>query len=300
MRIVATLLNSPSRTAGLRLGVPGGPLHLWHLASLDAPTVAAVWAWAFAWAAHVSLPVWMTAALALIVWTIYIGDRLLDARAGLRTPPAHELRDRHYFHWRHRRVLLPAAVVAGVAAAGLVISRLPARSVRPDSIVAAATLLWLTGVHTRRRMFSRATVHLREWVAEIVVGALFAIGCALPVCSQVGAAHSWQQFLRLPLAAIGIYAALAWLNLHAIAVWESQRAVRVRGAAVGLAVVALSLVVFCAPRSAVLLVAAAGAALLLALLDCLRGRIAPLSLRMAADLVLLTPAVFIAEKYLRG
>ena len=290
---MATLLNSPSRETGLRLGGPGVLLHLWHLASLDAPTVAVVWAWAFAWAAHVSLPLWMEAALALIVWTIYIGDRLLDARAGLRTPPEHELRERHYFHWRHRRVLLPAAALAAVAAAAVVISRLPARSLRPDSIVAAATLLWLTGVHTRRGMFSWAAVHLRERLAEVVVGGLFVVGCALPVCSQLGAAHSLSQFLKLPLAAIAVFAALAWLNLHAIAVWESQQVVRVRGVAVILAVVALFLAPFCAPRSAALLVAAACSALLLALLDCLRGRISALSLRAAADLVLLAPVVLL-------
>ncbi|WP_157439910.1 hypothetical protein [Terracidiphilus gabretensis] len=284
----------------LRLRALIEPVHLWHLASLDAPTVAVVWAWAFAWAAHVSLPGWMTAALALIVWTIYIGDRLLDARAGLRTPPEHELRERHYFHWRHRRVLLPAAALAAVAAAVVVMSRLPARSIRPDSIVAAATLLWLTSVHTRRRMFSGGAAHLRGRVAEIVVGALFVIGCALPVCSQVGAAHSVAQFLRLPLAAIVVFAALAWLNLHAIAVWESQRAARVRWAAVVLAVTALGLAVFCGPRSGPLLIAAACSALLLALLDCLRGRISALSLRAAADLVLLTPVVLLLEKYLRG
>jgi hypothetical protein len=294
MEKVATLLNSPSRTTGLRLGVPAGLLHLWHLASLDAPTVAVVWAWAFAWAVHVSLPGWMTAALALIVWTIYIGDRLLDARAGLRTPPAHELRERHYFHWRHKKVLLPAAVLAAMAAAGLVISRLPARSIRPDSIVAAATLLWLTSVHTQRRpMFARASAVVRERMAEIIVGALFVVGCALPVCSQVGAAHSLAQFLKLPLAAILVYMALAALNLHAIAVWESQRAVRVRWPAVVLALVALLLAAFCAPRSGALLAAAAGSALLLGLLDCLRGRISSLSLRAAADLVLLMPVVLL-------
>jgi hypothetical protein len=294
MEKVATLLNSPSRTTGLRLGVPAGLLHLWHLASLDAPTVAVVWAWAFAWAVHVSLPGWMTAALALIVWTIYIGDRLLDARAGLRTPPAHELRERHYFHWRHKKVLLPAAVLAAMAAAGLVISRLPARSIRPDSIVAAATLLWLTSVHAQRRpMFARASAVVRERMAEIIVGALFVVGCALPVCSQVGAAHSLAQFLKLPLAAILVYMALAALNLHAIAVWESPRAVRVRWPAVVLALVALLLAAFCAPRSGALLAAAAGSALLLGLLDCLRGRISALNLRAAADLVLLTPVVFL-------
>jgi hypothetical protein len=300
MEAVATLINSPAKATGFRFGLPAALLHLWHLTSLDAPAVAVVWALAFAWAAHVSLPGWMTAALALIVWTIYIGDRLLDARAGLQTPPAHELRERHYFHWRHRRVLMPAAALAGLAAVVLVISRLPARSIRPDSIVAAATLLWLTSVHAQRRFviaqaswFARALTGMRERLAAVVVGALFVVGCALPACSQLGAAHSMAQFLKLPLAAIAMYAALAWLNLHAIAVWESQQAGRVRVAGVILALAAFCLAAFSAPRSMGILVAGAGAALLLALLDCLRGRISALSLRAAADLVLLTPVVFL-------
>ena len=291
---MATLLNSPSTAAASRFNLPAALLHFWHLASLDAPSVAVTWAWAFAWAAHVSLPAWMTAALALIVWTIYIADRLLDARAGLQTPPAHELRERHYFHWRHRRVLIPFGALAGLTAAALVISRLPERSLRPDSIVAAATLLWLTSVHAQRRPApTRALAAGRERMAEVVVGALFAAGCALPVCSQLGAAHSVGQFLRLPLAAIAVFAALAWLNLHAIAVWESQQAGRVRRAAVALAVSALGLAVFSSAQSRELLIAAGCSALLLAALDCLRKRIAPLSLRAAADLVLLTPVVFL-------
>jgi hypothetical protein len=296
MKSVATLLSPPSPATASRFGFAAAPLHFWHLASLDAPTVAVVWAWGFARAAHVSLPAWITAALGLIVWTIYVGDRLLDARAGLRKPPEHELRERHWFHWRHRRVLFPAAVFSAGAAAALVISRLPARSVRPDSIVAAATLLWLTSVHAQRRpVFARVSAAGRERLAEMVVGAIFAVGCALPVCSQLGAAHSVAQFLRLPLAAIAIYAALAWLNLHAIAAWESQKTAWVRGAAVILALAALGLAVFSSYRSAELLVAAGCSALLLAVLDCLRGRIAPLSLRAAADLVLLTPVAFLVQ-----
>jgi hypothetical protein len=254
------------------------------------------WAWAFAWAAHVKVPGWTAIALALIVWTIYIGDRLLDARAGLRVPSQHNLQERHYFHWRHRGILLPVAGLAGAVAASLVFSQLPARSVRPDSLVAAATLLWLAGVHAHRRPAgARVPEAGREWLTAMVVGALFAAGCALPVSSQLGAGHSVAQFLKLPLVPITVYAALAWLNLHAISVWESERGGRVRGAAVMVALAALGAAVFCAPRSAALLAAAGCSALLIAILDCVRGRISALTLRAAVDLVLLTPVVFLIQ-----
>ena len=64
-----------------------------------------VWSLAFASVAKIYLPVWVPVLLALATWSIYIGDRLLDARRALRTGALHSLRERHFFHWRHRRLL---------------------------------------------------------------------------------------------------------------------------------------------------------------------------------------------------
>lgn len=290
---MATLLNPP--TAQPRTRGTFKPLHLWHLASLDAPTVAVAWAWAFAWAAHVRFPLWSAAALALIVWTIYIADRLLDARATFHRPGAHDLRDRHHFHWRHRRILLPLAALTGLAAAALVFSQLPARSLRPDSLIAAATLLWLTSVHAQRRPESAIkSSGFSKLRYPIVVGLLFTLGCALPVSSQLAAAHSLSQFLKLPLLPLAAYAALAALNLRAIAVWEStprksrpQSSIQIP--ALFLAPASLALAAFSAPRPAAILAAASSSALLLLFLDRIREKLSPLTLRAAADLVLLTP-----------
>jgi hypothetical protein len=94
-----------------------GPLAWWHLASLDAPTVAVAWSLGFAWAAGVALPAWVPALLALTAWAVYIGDRLLDARAAIRSGETHRLRERHFFHHRHRRVFGVLAVAASCAAA---------------------------------------------------------------------------------------------------------------------------------------------------------------------------------------
>jgi hypothetical protein len=261
------------------------PLHLWHLCSLDAPTVAVIWACAFAWAAHVPLRPWAAAALGLIVFAIYVADRLLDVRS-----EKHDLRERHFFHWRHRHLLLPLAALAAVAAASLVWVQLPARSIRPDSLIAAATVLWLGSVHIIGRPFAS----LRRRLYPIIVGALFAAGCALPVCSQLAAFHSLTQFLKLPLAPILALAALAALNLQAIHEWESRQwnphpASRIRPAAILLALASLSLAIFAPPRSAALLAAAAISALLLLILDRNQKQLSPLTLRAAADLVLLTP-----------
>jgi len=61
------------------------PLRLWHLASLDAPTVAVVWTLGFAWAASVRLPPWIPVLLALATWAVYVADRL----SGCAAVPAH-------------------------------------------------------------------------------------------------------------------------------------------------------------------------------------------------------------------
>ena len=56
------------------------PLALWHLLSLDAPSVATVWTIAIAHAAGVDLPWTSAAAMFIAVWILYAADRLLDAR----------------------------------------------------------------------------------------------------------------------------------------------------------------------------------------------------------------------------
>lgn len=233
------------------------------------------------------------AALILIVWFIYIVDRLLDARAGLRTPSQHTLRDRHWFHWRHRRILLPLACLAAIAAAALVLARLPMRALRPDSLVAAATLVWLGSVHLGTRHSAAA----RERMAEIVVALIFVTGCALPILPQNPAA-----FARLALAPALLFAAVAWLNLHAINAWESAPNTasihsripsRIHPAGAAIAAIGFTLaacaMLLAAPRTAALLACAACSALLLVLLDRMRNRMTPITLRAAADMVLLTP-----------
>ncbi|MEI4861391.1 hypothetical protein Q8G41_27770, partial [Klebsiella pneumoniae] len=62
-------LRSGSST---RLQIPR-ILTLWHLASLDAPTVAVVWALSFAWAAGVHLTPWTPLLLASGTWSVYVG-----------------------------------------------------------------------------------------------------------------------------------------------------------------------------------------------------------------------------------
>ncbi len=275
-------------------------LRLWHLASLDAPTVSLVWSWAFAWAVCVRLPLWAPAVLALIAWAIYIADRLLDARAGMQCPPLHRLRERHRFHWKYRRILAPAAALAASAAAALVMFRLPAGARIPDSALAAATLAYFSGVHSRGnawRLLERMLSPLSS--RPFVIGVLFTAACLLPAASQATPAALPAQLRELAPVFLG-FASLAWLNCQAIGAWEAdspnhgRNGIARKAAAIAAGLLAAALASGAVDaRLAVLLAAGAASALLLLLLDRARLRMSPLALRAAADLALLTPAVLL-------
>jgi len=272
------------------------PLRLWHLASLDAPTVAVVWSLAFAWAAGLHLPAWVPVLLALTTWSVYIGDRLLDAYAGLRSNALDRLRERHLFHWRHRLVLAPAAFGAAAASAAIILTLMPDLLRRHDSVLAAAALAYFSGVHSRRKPPSWLAPLLSK---EFLVGVLFTAGCALPTLSQMPISFGTVRQVAPLFAAIAFLAALAWLNCHAIESWESRKTgsrIFAEGCFIGAAGLALSVAI--APihfRIAALLVAGAAAAFLIALLDCRRRHFTSVALRAAADLVLLTPIFLLAR-----
>jgi hypothetical protein len=202
------------------------PLRFWHLASLDAPTVAVVWSLAFAWAAKVRLPVWIPLLLALAAWTAYVADRLLDVRAALRTGNLHNLRQRHWFHHRHRRLLGPLAMAAACAAACIVVSVMPVAACERNSVLAVAALAYFTNVHSSRRLrgagLSNASLPslVPLFKKELFVGLLFTAACALPAFSRALTRTSAPIW---PLAGTaGFFATLAWLNCHAIERWETE------------------------------------------------------------------------------
>jgi hypothetical protein len=304
MELVATPLANPFPPAqtGSKLqfvpfaGRPSGLLRLWHLASLDAPTVAIVWAWAFAWSAHIHLAAWPLVLLGLVVWTVYIADRLLDAQAGRRNPADHDLRARHHFHWRHRRILAPLAGVAALVAAAIVRRRVPVIALPQDSAVAIATLAYFSGVHGRLKLPGTLERLARAIGSrECLVGALFAAGCVLPAWSVDPASWGPASPLRLLVVPAIYFAALAWLNLRAITRWESG--LRLGGITWALSGAGLLLAASLAagqPRAAALVTAAAVSALLIGWLDSKSARLEPVTLRAAVDLVLLSPLLLVA------
>lgn len=286
------------RHAGARIEAPR-PLGLWHLASLDAPSVAVVWTLSFAKAVGVHLPLWVPVLIGMGTWFVYVGDRILDTARARAAGNLESLRERHFFHWRHRHVLVPLAACAAIASTAIVFGEMPAAIRKHDSALAVAALTYFSGIHVpgaRPRWLAR----LRS--KEVLVGVLFTAGCALPTMTRLhaGLLSSWQ--IGLLLAVLGCYAALAWLNCAAIDQWESNEecggqsmsASRIESpaqcTAVSAGVLALASAAFSASFS-ILAGACAASALLLWALDRQRKRLAPLALRCAADLVLLTPLI---------
>jgi hypothetical protein len=274
-------------------------LRLWHLTSLDAPTVAVVWSLGFAWAAKVRLPVWIPILLALATWAVYIADRVLDGRAAIRTANFSGLRERHRFHDRHRRVLIPIAIAAACAAAGMVFTLMPWAARERNSVLAMAALVYFARVHFPRRISFGLASLSRVLKKEMLVGILFTAACALPAISRV---TTYEVKVLWPMCAAGIvFALVAWLNCYAIDRWEAgeePRKTQIQLAAylLGFAGLLLAAVIsFVQPRVAALIVAGAVSALLLALIDWVRGRLTPIAVRAAADLVLLAPLALLLK-----
>ncbi len=269
----------------------------WHLLSLDAPTVAVLWAWSFERAVGGRTSVSALAVLGLGTWLIYVADRLLDARPA-RGSTAPELRERHFFHARHRRTLLAVAFPAAAVLLWL-ISRMPSIDRRDDAILFAVAMLYFGSVHLAvsrtRRGFAR----------EITVGVVFALATAIPAWSQ-----AFDLRLRMALLVL-LFAALCCLNTIAIEVWEQPNSARrfsVSLAAGAVTSCSAALAFWTGahdPADGALILCAALSAMVLFSLDAMHRRrstqdAAPdeaarwlLLVRVAADAALLTPLLLV-------
>jgi hypothetical protein len=137
----------------------------WHVCSLDAPTVAVLWALAVAHLAGVALRLVELLVLGLGTWIVYVLDRVLDgmgrrgndadlrqvghaAQQGRGGWPEPVLRERHYFHARHRRLLLWLCGAAGCLV-GLLCCLLPLRLVALYLVLGIPVSAYGLWVHAR-------------------------------------------------------------------------------------------------------------------------------------------------------
>ncbi len=277
------------------------PLALWHLLSLDAPSVAAVWTIAVASAVGLRLPWTVPAAMFVAVWMLYAADRLLDARPfpGGQFPP--ELEERHRFHHRHRRAFLIFIAISACVLVGL-LRGLDSHAMRLYTLLATLLCAWFLIIHARPLPGDGA----HRLPKELAVGIFFPAAVFIPTVARL-------PQLRLDLLPIAVLlAATCSLNCLFLYAWEhpnqrlqahwSTRWATHRLVALTWTVAALSLLlIVISPfltasaqlnRGTTLLTSCVlASSLLLLLLHHLRGRLNPLHLRALADLVLLTPLI---------
>ena len=191
-----------------------------NLLSLDAPLVAVVWLYIFAktwrveylpWAAYISL--------GLVVWVIYVTDRLLDASLG--SSSSGKLEARHEFHQRHRKFFTRAAIVAGVTALVLVVLRLP-MTVYGFSIGGSGTNgyavlgAFFVGGFFVLSLFSTHGPNEIPYAKNLMAGLSFAYGTAM--LAHVYTGFEMWEFIRS--RELICFAVLCVLNISAIDLWE--------------------------------------------------------------------------------
>ena len=269
------------------------PLALWHLFSLDAPTVAALWTWFIARAAHLRLPAFATLAMALAVWMLYAADRLMDARL-LDARSAHEdtLEARHLFHHHHRSAFLSGIFAASVILAAL-LPRLDSQSIRLYLILGGLVFGYFVLIHAAR------SAH--RLPKEIAVGIFFAAATFIPTVAR-------RPGLRLALLPPALlFAVLCSLNCLFIYAWEHPALERSHppNAATRLALRHLPLIATGVVLTGIALAlldrhtpwpipfAAAIAAIFLLIVNRSRSHIHSTTLRASADMALLTPLLLL-------
>jgi hypothetical protein len=283
------------------------PLALWHLLSLDAPSVATVWTIAVASAVGLHLPWTAPAAMFVAVWMLYAADRLLDARQldarslpGGAPPP--ELEERHRFHHRHRRAFLTLIAISACVLVAL-LRNIDPRAMRIYTLLATLLGAWFLIIHARPLPGDGA----HRLPKELAVGIFFPAAVFIPTVARL-------PQLRLDLLPIALLlAATCSLNCLYLYAWEhpNQRkqahwstrwathhliALTWTVAAFSLLLILISPLLTASVKlhrgTTLLTTCILASSLLLLLLHHVRRRLNPIHLRALADLVLLTPLLF--------
>lgn len=175
--------------------------------SLDAPVVAVLWQLLFARSFHVQFARSVTILLALVVWLIYVADRLLDV---VKAPAQGAETTRHTFYRRHMWAFLFPLGGGVVLAAWMSLTQLDAKTFYGGLVILLAVGAYLFTVHL--------VSPRREWLPkEMLVGVLFALGTCFPVWE-----HMSSDF-AVPVGPFLLFTALCWMNCSAIEYQEWTR-----------------------------------------------------------------------------
>jgi hypothetical protein len=255
--------------------------------------VAVLWTWAVAAANHIRLPWTALTAMGLAVWLLYAADRLLDARL---SEDARDLEARHHFHHLHRRAFRAGIIFVSIALAAL-LPKLAPEAIHLYLVLGGLVFGHFVAIHAADPADASHLGH--RLPKELAVGFFFSAAVFIPTVSR-------QPALRLALLPVAtLFAVLCSLNCLYIYAWEhptpsrlaphpaTRQALRfLSPITIGLAF--LSLVLAIADRRALWPIPAACglSSILLLAIHHNRNRIAPTTLRAAADLCLLTPILF--------
>ena len=178
--------------------------------SLDAPLVAVVWLYIFAKTWTVQYLPWTAyIALGLIVWIIYVADRLIDA--SLPEGGAGRLEARHDFHRKHQRRFRLLLKIAAATAVILVVTQLP-RAIYGYSILGG---VMISGFFTLS-LFSSPGPNEIPHAKNIIAGLTFAYGTAM--VAYVFKNFEMSELIRS--SELICFAVLCVLNISAIDLWE--------------------------------------------------------------------------------
>lgn len=181
-----------------------------NLLSLDAPLVAVAWLYMFAktWRVYY-LPTTTYVTLGLVVWVIYVVDRLLDGY--MKSGAGEKLEARHDFHFRYRKAFSFFAVVVGLAALVLVLSQFMTK------IYGYAVFggLMVSGFFTLSLFSNHAKTEI-PYSKNIIAGLAFAYGTAMLAFAYTG--FEGDKLLQSP--ELICFVVLCILNISAIDLWE--------------------------------------------------------------------------------
>jgi hypothetical protein len=277
-----------------------GIVEIWQQLSLDAPTVAFVWCFCFAYEAGAKLPLFMPFLLALGVWAVYVADRLMDGMGGANNGV---LRTRHFFYARHRAAFASVLGIAVSVCALTVFFRMRRDVFWAYCLLGTAVCVYFVLVHAKGGV-------AQMWLPkELAVGCLFATGTALP--SWVRSGDRTFGFS----AAIVLFGLVCWMDCVAIESWETEASAADAEAGelrtthdstvwlgrhfyvMGLAIVILAILCRVWIGAAVRHVATACtvSCILLLTLHSMRNRLGIRWLRAVVDLSLLTPLMFVPK-----
>lgn len=281
--------------------------------------VALVWLKLYEKAFQLAIPLEIFVTLGATVWSIYVVDRLLDARLTQRRSPAGaKLAARHLYHWERRRLLVPLVGLVLLLVLWTAFFRLPQSLTAAGLIPGLLIGFYLVGVSQGQRSLSG--------LKELVSGLLFAFGTSLSAYSYAGVLRSLDFGLLgsngETLAAMEVLSALLLgavvtfgqilfkaevlffgllcaQNIFVIHLWEQPRETPAKWdfycwINALLSILTLTLALSVSHTGLPLLFGAISlSAGLLAVLHRFRKRFRPRLLRVLADVALLTPLLFL-------